>query len=189
MKSLKNISYILIAIILISSGFFIFEFFNPKTAYNNDADIEACFSPAGGISKKIINIIDKSDKSIDVAMYSFTKRDIAWALVKAKKRGVIVRIILDESRVSSKYSKYRFFRNKKISTKLIQQTMHNKFAIIDNKMLITGSYNWTANAEKRNFENILFIHNSPKIITQYKREFDGLWRIGTIRKAYDNQTD
>ena len=182
MKSVKNISYVLIALIIITSGFFITKHFNPAITGDNEPNIKACFSPAGGISKKIINEIEKAEKSIDVAMYSFTKRDLAWALVKAKERGVEVRIILDGDRVTNKYSKYRFFKNKNILPKLIQQTMHNKFAIIDEKLLITGSYNWTASAEKRNFENILFIRNSPRLIKEYSKEFNGLWRIGTFGK-------
>lgn len=52
--------------------------------------------------------------------------------------------------------------------------MHNKFAIFDKKLLFTGSYNWTANAERFNYENAVFI-SDPAIINQYQKEFDKIW--------------
>lgn len=137
--------------------------------------IKSMFSPDGQIAETLIHLIDSSKRSIDVAMYCFTRRDLAWALVRAKNRGVKVRVILDESNSHSKYSKFRFFENKGINVKLHEITMHNKFAIIDGKILITGSYNWTASAEERNRENILIIKNAPDLTDKYQQEFDKLW--------------
>ena len=52
--------------------------------------------------------------------------------------------------------------------------MHNKFAIFDKRLLFTGSYNWTANAEHNNYENAVFI-SGPQTISQYQKEFDRIW--------------
>lgn len=54
--------------------------------------------------------------------------------------------------------------------------MYNKFAIFDKKLLITGSYNWTDNAEHFNYENAIFI-SDPGTITQYQKEFDRIWDL------------
>ena len=52
--------------------------------------------------------------------------------------------------------------------------MHNKFAIIDNRILLTGSYNWTFSANHRNDENLMVI-DDPEIIARYQNQFEKLW--------------
>jgi len=52
--------------------------------------------------------------------------------------------------------------------------MHNKFAIIDNRLLLTGSYNWTASANSRNDENLMVI-DDPGIIEIFQNQFVNLW--------------
>ena len=65
--------------------------------------------------------------------------------------------------------------NIKITHGIGRGIMHNKFAIFDGKLMVTGSYNWTNNAERFNYENAIFI-TDPNIIKQYQREFDTMWR-------------
>ena len=52
--------------------------------------------------------------------------------------------------------------------------MHNKVAIFDGMLMVTGSYNWTNNAERFNYENAIFI-TDPNVIKQYQKEFDRIW--------------
>jgi len=172
--------YIIPAIIIVAIIIALFMLRQPPV--DRDPEIMAYFSPRGQIADLIIKEINQAKKSIDIAMYAFTKRDIAWAIVKAKKRGVRVRIILDKKSSKSRYSKFKFFQNKEIIPRPIKRTMHNKFALIDGNLLITGSYNWTANAENNNHENILFIRNSPEVIKAYSDRFERLWRIGENRE-------
>lgn len=146
-----------------------------KTAPDINPDIKVMFSPNGGIKQEIVDIIDKADSTVDIAMYSFTKREISWALVRAKERGIKIRVLLDRTQASNRNSKHNFLKNKGIDVRTMGTTMHHKFAVIDDKILITGSYNWTANAEARNVENILFIRNSPNLTSQYKEQFEELW--------------
>lgn len=146
--------------------------------------MEAYFSPNGGIRNAIIQEMDKAQKTVDVAMYMFTDRRLAYELLKLKGNGVRVRIVFDGPASENRFSKSRFFKNKGVdvrcdyshpSTKY-GNIMHNKFAIIDSAVLITGSYNWTASAEELNDENILIVKDAPKIILQYEKEFDKLWK-------------
>lgn len=136
------------------------------------------FSPNGDIQDKIISAINLSKTDIKIAIYSFTSGDIAWALENAKKRGVNILIIADESQSKGKHSEVSFLISKGINLKTIsgkgRGLMHNKFAIFDNKKVITGSYNWTNNAEFNNYENAIFIDNQ-EIVNSYLTEFDKLW--------------
>jgi phosphatidylserine/phosphatidylglycerophosphate/cardiolipin synthase-like enzyme len=58
--------------------------------------------------------------------------------------------------------------------------MHYKFAIFDGKLLVTGSYNWTASAERFNQENALFL-DEPDIIRRYQARFDQLFNGLMVR--------
>lgn len=53
--------------------------------------------------------------------------------------------------------------------------MHNKFAIIDSKILVTGSFNWTMQAATGNQENAAVLEPSPELIKAYQDEFEKLW--------------
>ncbi len=153
--------------------------------------MEAYFSPNGGVRNAIIQEMDKAQKTVDIAMYMFTNRKLAYEILKLKGKGIRVRIVLDGPGSENKFSKSRFLKIKGInvrsdyshpSTKY-GNIMHNKFAIIDSAVLITGSYNWTASAEELNDENILIVKDAPKIIHQYEKEFDKLWKRSKEKKA------
>ncbi|RKY59285.1 MAG: hypothetical protein DRP94_04000 [Candidatus Latescibacterota bacterium] len=152
------------------------------------AKVEVYFSPDGGAQDAIVERIDSAESTIDVAMYALTNREIAWALVRAHERGVKVRVLLDgDFDASCKYSKGTFLSRHGVKVKLdrshivggeVQGHMHNKFAVIDGKVVITGSYNWTASAEHRNDENLLIITEAPKLCRKYESQFVKLWTRG-----------
>lgn len=135
--------------------------------------IEVVFSPKKGASKAIIQTIEKAQKEILVSAYSFTSKDIAKALLEAKKRQVAVKIILDKSQVSQRYSSSTFFRNMgfdiRIDTK--HAIFHNKIMIIDAKAVITGSYNFTQAAEHSNAENIIIFYDNPELAKIYTEDW------------------
>ena len=140
------------------------------------ADSKVYFSPNGGCQEAVITQIDNAQKSIDIAMYAFTSRDIAQALVAAKKRQVKVRIVLDNAQIKDQYSKSRYLIGKGVNVKfrLGPGLMHNKFAIIDGRVLLTGSLNWTASADRKNAENLLIMTNK-ELAQKYAKQFKFLW--------------
>jgi len=140
------------------------------------ADSKACFSPNGGCQEAVVTQISKAQKSIDIARYSFTSREIAQALIEAKKRQVKVRVVLDNAQIKEQFSKSRYLIGKGINVKfrLGPGLMHNKFAVIDNHILLTGSFNWTASADKKNAENLLIITNK-ELAQRYAKQFKLLW--------------
>ena len=101
--------------------------------------------------------------------YYLTAKPIGQALIRAKNRGVDVQIIADKTQRTTPFSLIRNMRSKGIPV-WIDSTVniaHNKVMIIDQKIVLTGSYNFTAAAEKRNAENIVFIE-SPKLAEKYR---------------------
>ena len=140
------------------------------------AKTEVYFSLSDNPQKEIIKNINQAEAFINIAMYIFTDREIALPLAKARERGVKVRLYLDKDQVDYKYSQSRFLVQKGIKTRISSNNyiMHHKFAIIDNRLLLTGSYNWTFSANNRNDENLMVI-DDPEVIEIFQNQFVDLW--------------
>jgi len=136
---------------------------------------EVYFSPDGRIQDRIIKAINLSKSTINIAIYDFTNGIIAQSLKEAKDGGVKIRIIMDKTKAGNKDSEYKFFKDNGFEVKLMSGKghgiMHHKFIIFDGKLLMTGSYNISENAEKYSYENVLFI-SDIKVIEQYQAEFE-----------------
>ncbi|MBU1427699.1 DUF1669 domain-containing protein [bacterium] len=140
------------------------------------AKTEVYFSLSDNPQKAIIKNINQAEAFINIAMYTFTDTDILLSLINAQERGVKVRVYLDRSQIESTYSISRLLVQKGIKVRVSTNNyiMHNKFAIIDNRLLLTGSYNWTFSANNRNDENIMVI-DDPEIIEIFQNQFVSLW--------------
>ena len=140
------------------------------------AKTEVYFSLSDNPQKEIIKNINQAEAFINIAMYIFTDREIALPLIKARERGVKVRLYLDKEQVEYQYSQSRFLVQGGIKARISSNKyiMHNKFAIIDNRILLTGSYNWTFSANNRNDENLMVI-DDPEIISIFQNQFVNLW--------------
>lgn len=144
-------------------------------------NIKVYFSPNGGCQQAVISEIKKATQTIDIAMYYLSSRQIAQALVRSRENNVRVRIVLDQGQEIESASKSGYFikHGFDIRYHLGFGLMHNKFAIIDGKTLITGSFNWTLTAEERNEENLLIITDEGTI-EKYERRFQYLWDTSRI---------
>lgn len=128
------------------------------------------FSPHGGCTKAIVEELQRAKRVILVQAYSFTSAEIAKALRDARKRGVNVVAILDKTNRTGKYSSATFLRNSDITT-LIDDNhaiAHSKVILIDDSIVITGSFNFTNAAEEKNVENLLIIKGMPSVANAYK---------------------
>ena len=127
-----------------------------------DAPVTVRFSPHGGGEALVVETIDQARASIKVLAYSFTSSPIASALKRAHDRGVDVRVILDKSQRTERYSGLTYLRNSGISTWIdsAHSIAHNKTIVIDDLVTITGSFNFTKSAENSNGENILRIRDT-----------------------------
>ncbi len=148
-------------------------------------DIMVLFSPKDECGKVILEEINQAEKSIELAMYYLTSRTLSKALVSAVKRGVKVRAFLDGEGAREYYSKADFLKKNGILVKLEKGKglMHNKFCIIDDKLVITGSYNWTTSADLQNDENVIFI-SSQEVVRAYRIQFEKYWQGSYVDKAY-----
>jgi phosphatidylserine/phosphatidylglycerophosphate/cardiolipin synthase-like enzyme len=133
---------------------------------------EVCFSPHGECTNAIISELSKAKISALVQAYSFTSVPITKALLDAFKRGVRVEVILDKSQKTHKYSSATFFFNAGIPTRIDahHKVAHNKMMVIDGETVITGSFNFTNAAEKKNAENLLIIHDR-KLAEKYVKNW------------------
>jgi TonB family protein len=133
---------------------------------------EVYFSPNGGCTEAIIKELNKAKTTILVQAYHFSSEPIAKALLDAHKKGGKVEVILDKSQKAEKYSAADFFANSGIPTKIdsAHNTAHNKIIIIDDETVITGSFNFTKNAEEKNAENLLVIRDK-KLAERYVKNW------------------
>jgi phosphatidylserine/phosphatidylglycerophosphate/cardiolipin synthase-like enzyme len=140
------------------------------------AKTEVYFSLSDNPQKEIIENINQAQAFINIAMYTFTDKEIAASLIDAQERGVKVRVYLDRSQIGSTYSISRLLVQNGIKVRISSNNyiMHHKFAIIDNHLLLTGSYNWTSSANNRNDENLMVI-DDPEIIEIFQHQFVNLW--------------
>jgi len=149
--------------------------------------VQACFSPERKCSSYILSEIEKAQKEILAALYAFTHQDVADALIKARRRGVQVNVLLDSEfdrgNESSK-GKYleragievrRISGEKRVPVEKDSGLMHQKFAVIDGRVLLSGSYNWTLSADRSNHENLLLFHDAEPLAREYRQEFFRLW--------------
>ena len=144
-----------------------------SSCVNNHVDV--LFSPNRGIQEQIISRIKQTNSTIDIAIYSFTNNEIAESLKKAKNRGVAIRLIMDKDRAEKQvYTQYKFFKKNKFKVHKLGGIMHNKFIIFDGKLLMTGSYNISKNAETSNYENVVLI-SDKSVVKKYQKEFEKLW--------------
>ncbi len=148
----------------------------PLFTYTAFASIDVYFSLVNDPEGAIIQELDKAKETIDIAIYYFTDRDLANEVIGAYDRGVRVRIYLDKGQKEATYSKSRYLVKHGVPVHYSSNPyiMHHKFCVIDNEVVITGSYNWTASADKKNNENLLVIHDA-KMAQEYSTEFNRLW--------------
>jgi phosphatidylserine/phosphatidylglycerophosphate/cardiolipin synthase-like enzyme len=130
--------------------------------------VQVYFSPRGGATDAVVNVLDHATNAVLVQAYSFTSAPIAQALVSAHRRGIKVQVILDHSQRTEKYSEADFLRNSGIPTLIDARhaIAHNKIIIIDGYLVLSGSFNFTRAAEEHNAENLLVI-NDPILAQQY----------------------
>ena len=135
--------------------------------------VEAYFSPKGGCQAAIVRELMKAKSEILVQAYSFTADPLTFALIEVKKQGVIVDILLDKSNEIDRYSDLHFFIENQMDVKIDHEhaIAHNKIIIIDKKVVITGSYNFTNQAESENAENVVIIQGHPELVAAYRENF------------------
>ncbi len=134
--------------------------------------IRAYFTPGHTVETAITDEIDAAQNTIRVQAYSFTNPLIVQALADARLRGVDVIVVLDKSNRTQRSSVAELAQRAGIPTLIDDRhaIAHNKIMIIDDRIVITGSYNFSRAAEKSNAENLVIIESAP-IARKYQQNW------------------
>lgn len=135
--------------------------------------LEVYFSPDDGTADRLVTLIASAQESIDFLAFSFTSDALAEALLERARAGVTVRGVMDlEQAESNSGGDFENFRQAGLDVRLDahRYKMHHKVLIIDGGIVVSGSYNFTNSAEKRNDENTLIFYNQ-NIAGQFEKEF------------------
>lgn len=144
--------------------------------------IEAAFSPDGQSERLVLSVIDGSQQSIRLAAYSFTSPAVVRALIAAHRRGVDVRVVVDEQGNKSKSSVAAL--NLLVGASIPARTVskyaihHDKYIISDGRTVQTGSFNYSQAAAKSNSENVIVIRDNPDLAARYMQHWESRWGQG-----------
>jgi phosphatidylserine/phosphatidylglycerophosphate/cardiolipin synthase-like enzyme len=131
------------------------------------------FSPKGGCQDAVVREVKRARREILVQAYSFTSDPLTAALVEAKKRGVHVEILLDRSNEVERYSELHVLLEHGLAPLIDanHSIAHNKVMVIDRGTVVTGSFNFTHQAENENAENLLLIKHHAELVKAYRDNF------------------
>ena len=147
------------------------------------SSVQVGFSPEGSALQLVLKTIESAQQEIRLMGYSFTSPEVVSALVRAKRRGVDVKIVLDEKGNRSKASQAAM--NIVVNAGIPLRTngryaiMHDKVIIVDNHTVEAGSFNYTRSAASRNSENVLVINEVPEVAQTYLQHWQSRWDGGT----------
>jgi len=164
---------------------FVKDFFGPdaiaKTPYPSmlidGVPVEVYFSPDDHVAQRIVKLLRDARHSIYFMAYSFTANDFGDILRQKTEDGLTVQGVMDEEQTNNNKGT-EFFQLSKAGLPVYLDgnagLMHHKVIIIDGEIVITGSYNFTASAERTNDENVVILRD-PKIAAQYLTEFQRVY--------------
>jgi len=153
---------------------------------------EVAFTPGAGAMRGLRDAIRASETSIDVLMHHLAFRDLVKELAKAAERGVSVRVIVNAAdrtehtgrnweRLFAAGGLIRFKQNNAEA----YQLMHHKLAIIDGRILMNGSGNWSGSAFFNNYENFVR-YEDPRVTVPFVGLFTRLWSWSLTGASLDS---
>lgn len=152
-------------------------------------EVEVAFSPDAGAEALVLKTIRVARQSIRLAGYSFTSPAVVRGLVEAKRRGVDVRVLVDDrgNRSQASIAALNLMVSTGIPTRVISAYAihHDKYVVVDDLHTQTGSFNYSQAAAKSNSENVLVVWNNPSLATQYVSHWESRWKQGSqVEKSY-----
>ncbi len=146
----------------------------------------AFFSPGTACRDAIIHQLNIANSDLRICVFTISDDLITDAIIKAKKRGINILILTDNDKLYDLGSDINRLAGEGIEIKVDNTSnhMHHKFMLVDDRILVNGSYNWTRSAAKFNQENII-VTADRTLMNMFQKEFDKLWKEMT---AYKNLT-
>ncbi|NWV13340.1 PLD6 hydrolase, partial [Ptilonorhynchus violaceus] len=137
----------------------------------------SCPLPSGDTAlSRLVRRLLSARRSLDLCLFSFSCPDLARTVQFLHRRGVRVRLVTDAQYMELYGSQIGRLRHAGIQVRHDQHSgyMHHKFAIVDQRVLITGSLNWTTQAIQSNRENVLVVEDA-EYVKAYLDEFERIW--------------
>ena len=146
----------------------------------NGTPIQVYFSPEDDVMNRIIPVVSGAQSSIRFLAFSFTDYPLAQAMIDRAGRGVDVAGVYEKVGSETESSELRTFFCAKVPVRQDgnPRFLHDKLIVVDNRYVITGSFNFSTNATESNDENVIIIDN-PDMANLYMQEFGRIWNIAT----------
>uniref|UniRef100_A0A670XWJ1 Mitochondrial cardiolipin hydrolase n=2 Tax=Pseudonaja textilis TaxID=8673 RepID=A0A670XWJ1_PSETE len=136
-----------------------------------------CPLPHGesALGRLLVRVLE-ARRSLDLCLFAFSSPQLGRAVLLLHSRGVRIRLVVDADYMALRGSQVGLLRRAGISVRHDQDKgyMHHKFAIVDKKVLITGSLNWTTQAIQTNQENVLVVEDQA-LVNIFLEEFEKIW--------------
>ena len=141
-------------------------------------DVQVYFSRGGNPRGAIKTALGATHKLILIAVYEFTDFELTQALLDAQARGVKVLVYLDRGQATERLAQAHALAAAGIAVRLSNNAhpMHDKFAVLDDAVVLTGSYDWTKAANVESDENLVLIRD-PEIAERYRERWIQLWEM------------
>lgn len=139
---------------------------------------EALFFPDSRSFKRLLEILAGVQQTLDICVFTITDNRISSILIEAHKRGVLIRVVSDDEKSLDEGSDIETLTKAGIAVCVDRSPahMHHKFALLDRRLLLNGSFNWTRSASLQNHENLV-ITDQPTLLRDFQSEFDRLWLL------------
>jgi phosphatidylserine/phosphatidylglycerophosphate/cardiolipin synthase-like enzyme len=136
--------------------------------------VDTFFSPDDGVLAAVVPVLESARESIYFLAYSFTSNQMGEIIRQKAEAGITIAGVMDDEQVrSNQGTEFDPFRQSDLDVRIdgIDGLMHHKVFIVDEQIVVMGSYNFSQNAEERNDETLLIIYD-PVIAEQFLFEFE-----------------
>ena len=144
-------------------------------------DVAVLFAPTGEkrvLEAEISRELRAAARSIDVAMFHVTSDRLARTLAARRRAGVAVRLLLDRRQADEDFVdrlKADGIDVRLVTPRAEEARFHHKYAVLDARIVVTGSYNWTIQGDIANHENVVFLRNEAAA-RAFQEDFDKTWQ-------------
>lgn len=155
---------------------------SPSAPSPGTEHVEVAFSPEAGAQTLVLNTLNSAQRSVRLAGYSFTSPEVVSSLIEAHKRGVAVKVLVDDrgNRSTTSTAALRLLVASGIPVRTIStySIHHGKYIVVDEAHTQTGSFNYSRAAAQANSENVIVIWNNVTVAALYTQPWLSRWTQG-----------
>lgn len=145
----------------------------------NDVLVESYFAPEEKLAPIIAGYLAQAEEEILFMAFSFTEETIGSAMLDRALEGIRVRGVFETTGSETEFSYLGRMRDALLPNLQVRQDgnpriMHHKVIIIDDEIVIFGSFNFSASANERNDENVVIVHDT-QFASYFEEEFNWVW--------------